>query len=206
MSLVCVLSPQGRVWWDFTQFLGSVYPPLCHSVHPPKRWGVNAGSPEALDRSQQPESIWPVCELWVTFQSLTTPGWKHVNLQTLPRLQIRVAAEKRVECQFGRPVWFFPLMQFQFLMSVFGCHFSMHRFIYLAFAATSILKCITRWRTRRRRTKTTKKQQLAFIRNEESDSSPPSCGLYVEISRASLAPKMNALFPNIQKFVLYGTN
>ena len=73
-------------------------------------------------------------------------------------------------------------MQFQFLMSVFGCHFSMHRFIYLAFAATSILKCITRWRTRRRRTKTTKKQQLAFIRNEESDSSPPSCGLYVEIN------------------------
>ena len=67
-------------------------------------------------------------------------------------------------------------------MSVFGCHFSMHRFIYLAFAATSILKCITRWRTRRRRTKTTKKQQLAFIRNEESDSSPPSCGLYVEIN------------------------
>ena len=92
------------------------------------------------------------------------------------------------------------------LMSVFGCHFSMHRFIYLAFAATSILKCITRWRARRRRTKTTKKQQLAFIRDEESDSSPPSCGLYVEISRASLAPMMNALFPNIQKFVLYGTN
>ena len=98
-------------------------------------------------------------------------------------------------------------MQFQFLMSVFGCHFSMHRFIYLAFAATSILKCITRWRTRRRRTKTTKKQQLAFIRNEESDSSPPSCGLYVEISRASLAPKMNALFPNIQSlFCMEQTN
>ena len=25
MSLVCVLSPQGRVWWDFTQFLGNVW-------------------------------------------------------------------------------------------------------------------------------------------------------------------------------------
>ena len=84
--MVWRFSSQGRVRWDFTQFLGSVYPPFCHSVHPPKRWGVNAGSPEAQDRPQQPESIWPVCELWVTLQSLTTPGWKLVNLQTLPRL------------------------------------------------------------------------------------------------------------------------
>ena len=54
---------------------------------------------------------------------------------------------------------------------------------------------------------TNEKQQLVFIRNEESYSSPPSCGLYVEISRASLAPKMNALFPNIQKlFCMEQTN
>ena len=133
-------------------FWAAFHPPLCHFVHPPKRWGVNTGSPEALDRSQQPESIWPVCELWVTFQSLTTPGWKHVNLQTLPRLQIRVAAEKRVECQVGRPVQFFPLMQFQFFDVSFRMSCLRTSFHLLAFAATSILKCITRWRTRRRRT------------------------------------------------------
>ena len=133
--------------------------------------GVNAGSPEALNRSPQPESTWPVCELWVTFYFLTTPGWKHVNLQTLPRLQIRVAAEKRVERQLVRPLWFFPLMQFHFCDVsfsdvIFPCIVS---FIW-RLRRHQFLKCTTRWRTRRRRTKTPKKQQLAVIRNGESSS------------------------------------
>ena len=90
--------------------------------------GVNAGSPEALNRSPQPESTWPVCELWVTFYFLTTPGWKHVNLQTLPRLQIRVAAEKRVELQIVQPLWFISLMQFQFFDVSFDGVFSVQCF------------------------------------------------------------------------------
>ena len=40
------------------------------------------------------------------FHFLTTPGWKHVNLQTLPRLQVRATAEKRVECPSDQPLSF----------------------------------------------------------------------------------------------------
>ena len=78
---------------------------------------------------------------------------------------------KRVERQLVRPLWFFPLVQFHFCDVsfsdvIFPCIVS---FIW-RLRRHQFLKCTTRWRTRRRRTKTPKKQQLAVIRNGESSS------------------------------------
>ena len=86
------------------------------------QWGVNAGSPEANSRSSLPETIWPVCEQWVRqFQVSSTPGWKHVNSQTLPRLLSEETAEKGVEC---RSVW--PAEAFLTVWIFCGFTFSSH--------------------------------------------------------------------------------
>ena len=164
MSLVCCFSPQGRVWWDFSPCLGVAFTHPYSLCSPTLTLGgVNAGSPEALNRSLQPEAIWPVCELWVTSHFLPTPGWKHVNLQTLPRLQIRVAAAKKSGASNRSAV----VIHFVDAVSIFDVSF-WRRFFSAMFRFNWRLKLTTRWR--RQRTKTPKPTPR-FIRNEESDSS-----------------------------------
>ena len=111
--------------------------------------GVNAGSPEALDRSPQPESIWPVCGLWVTFSFLDYTRLKACQLADFAPTSNPSDRRKKEWSANSFSRWISQLMQFHLLMSVFWCHFPCIVSFVWRLRQQNFLQRTTRWRTRR---------------------------------------------------------
>ena len=127
--------------------------------------GVNAGSPEALNRSPQPESIWPVCELWVTFSFLDYTRLKACQLADFAPTSNPSDRRKKSGAPTRSAVGFFSWCSF-----IFWCRFSdvIFQCIVSSFGVCdniNFLQRTTRWRTRRQRTKTSHQQLFAFMRD-----------------------------------------
>ena len=128
MSLMWCFSPQGRVWWEFPPFWGSVYPPLFTLFTHPNARGCQCGFTG---------STWPVTTTRINLTSLWTMGdffisWLHPvesmsTCRLCPDFKSEWPQKKGVERQLVQPLDFpadaVSSFDVGFLMSFFSASF-----------------------------------------------------------------------------------
>ena len=123
--MVWRFSSQGRVRWDFAKFFGQRLPTLMSLCSPTQTLGVSVRVHRKQTAGHQcPNKMTCLWTMGDNFKFWSTPGWKHFNSQTSPRLQIRATAEKE---------WSVRQFSHWVLSAGFGCGVVMSRFHFCAY-------------------------------------------------------------------------